>query len=198
LTVLQTINTGNTITNGQDTTGFLEINFRVGTQDTLFKDGRNLRSGRLGGSITTSSSGNSTKVETSLLETKNKKKFISWIYILSRCQKKSLENPISRITQNQIEKWRSNRSEFFFSRLFGFEMVCWVEIKSNVYKMNVEIACVLINRVLSAFFVFLSIWFFFFFAFELQDIHFSKKKKGFLQQEPSYGQLKDGQYEQRF
>jgi len=66
LTVLETVNTGNTITNRQDTTSLLEVNFRVGTQDTLFKDGRDLRGGRLGGSITTSSSGNSTEVDTGL------------------------------------------------------------------------------------------------------------------------------------
>jgi len=66
LTVLETVNTGNTITNGQDTTSLLEVNFRVGTQDTLFKDGRDFRSGRLGRSVGTSNGSNSTKVETGL------------------------------------------------------------------------------------------------------------------------------------
>jgi hypothetical protein len=66
LDVLQTIDTSNTITNGQDTTGFLEVGFRRGAQDTFFEDGRDFRGGGLGRSISTGSSGDSTKVKTSL------------------------------------------------------------------------------------------------------------------------------------
>jgi hypothetical protein len=66
LDVLQTIDTGNTITNGQDTTGFLEVDFRVGTEDALFKDRRDFGGAGLSRSVSTSSSSNSTKVKTGL------------------------------------------------------------------------------------------------------------------------------------
>jgi hypothetical protein len=63
LDVLQTIDTGNTVTNGQDTTSFLEVNFRVGTQDALFENRGDLRSRGLGSSIGSESGGGSTKVK---------------------------------------------------------------------------------------------------------------------------------------
>jgi hypothetical protein len=66
LTVLQTINTGNTVTNGENTASLLNINITRGTEDTLFQDGRNLRSLGFGRSIAASSNRDCTEVETSL------------------------------------------------------------------------------------------------------------------------------------
>ena len=45
LAVLQTIDTGNTVSNGQDTTGLLDINGRVVAADALLKNGGDLRGG---------------------------------------------------------------------------------------------------------------------------------------------------------
>lgn len=67
LNVLQTIDTGNTVTNGQDTTGFLEISFRGSTEDALLKDRRDFRSRSLGSGVVSQGSGScSTKTDLKL------------------------------------------------------------------------------------------------------------------------------------
>jgi hypothetical protein len=66
LAVLQTIDTGNTVTNGQDASSLLDINVSSGTEDALLEDRGNLRSLGLGRGVVADSNGGSTKVETSL------------------------------------------------------------------------------------------------------------------------------------
>jgi hypothetical protein len=66
LAVLQTIDTGNTVTNGQDASSLLDIDITGGTEDALLEDGGDLRSLGLGRSVAADSNGGSTKVETSL------------------------------------------------------------------------------------------------------------------------------------
>ncbi len=43
LDVLESIDTGNTVSNGQDTTGLLELRESRGLEDALLEDGRHLR-----------------------------------------------------------------------------------------------------------------------------------------------------------
>ena len=45
LAVLQTVDTGNTISDGQDTTGLLDVDGRVKAADAVLKDRGDLRSG---------------------------------------------------------------------------------------------------------------------------------------------------------
>jgi hypothetical protein len=51
LAVLQTVDTGNTVSNGQDTAGLLDIDGGVEAADAVLEDGGDLRGGRLSGGI---------------------------------------------------------------------------------------------------------------------------------------------------
>jgi len=65
LAVLQTIDTGNTVTNGENTTSLLNIDISSSTENTLLQDGRDLRGLGLGRSVASGSNGEGTKVKAS-------------------------------------------------------------------------------------------------------------------------------------
>jgi hypothetical protein len=70
LAVLQTIDTGNTVTNGENATSLLNIDITGSTKNTLLQDRRDFRGLGLGRSIAASSNGNGTEVKASLIKKK--------------------------------------------------------------------------------------------------------------------------------